>query len=207
MKAFRLILALGALCTSALGTAVDVDFAKRDIFVPEWEFELTPGGEKVYLNGTAQEVHRELLSRNPKWNEDFGFDSKLEAHAHEKRAELAKRTDFSDASYFCGGRWEYCNAGAIAEGRAYLFGLSGRPTNSPGPGACGRVSCSYNAAIYWCNDDTKPKTLESFGSIGDGVWELEKHCRRIGWNPSGLSIAGQIFHKTNWNVIVRKDSC
>ncbi|KKK25820.1 hypothetical protein AOCH_006058 [Aspergillus ochraceoroseus] len=98
MKAFRLILALGALCTSALGTAVDVDFAKRDIFVPEWEFELTPGGEKVYLNGTAQEVHRELLSRNPKWNEDFGFDSKLEAHAHEKRAELAKRTDFSDAA-------------------------------------------------------------------------------------------------------------
>jgi len=26
------------------------------------------------------------------------------------------------------------------------------PANGPGPGACGRVSCSWNSAIYWCND-------------------------------------------------------
>lgn len=128
-----------------------MDLSKRDVFVPEWEVEVTPGGEKVHLNGTIQEVHKELLSLNPKWDEDFGING-LDARLSEPRAELTKRADFSNANYFCGGRWQYCNGGAIAEGRAYLYGVAGKPSNGAGPGMCGRVSCSYNAAIYWCND-------------------------------------------------------
>lgn len=40
----------------------------------------------------------------------------------------------------------------ILMGMQYLRGLSGTPTNGPGPGNCGRVSCSDAAGIWWCND-------------------------------------------------------
>lgn len=38
------------------------------------------------------------------------------------------------------------------DGIAYLKSVTGTPVNGPGPGTCNRVSCSYNSAIYWCND-------------------------------------------------------
>lgn len=40
----------------------------------------------------------------------------------------------------------------IQEGISHLRGVNGKPRNGPGPGNCGRVSCSYNSAIWWCND-------------------------------------------------------
>lgn len=40
----------------------------------------------------------------------------------------------------------------IWQGIEYLDQVPGTPGNGPGPGNCGRVSCSYGAAIYWCND-------------------------------------------------------
>ncbi|KAK4662772.1 hypothetical protein QC763_603368 [Podospora pseudopauciseta] len=36
----------------------------------------------------------------------------------------------------------------IREGIRYLLGVSGTAKNGPGPGNCGRVSCSYYFAIY-----------------------------------------------------------
>ncbi|KAL4932531.1 uncharacterized protein BDV17DRAFT_254644 [Aspergillus undulatus] len=34
-----------------------------------------------------------------------------------------------------------------------------------GPGACGRVSCSYDAAIWWCNDVGFVRSLRCQGSV------------------------------------------
>lgn len=53
----------------------------------------------------------------------------------------------------------FCNIGGgrassyrIKQGIEYLGTVPGSPGQGPGPGSCGRVSCSYGAAIYWCND-------------------------------------------------------
>lgn len=48
--------------------------------------------------------------------------------------------------------WPVANGNRIQDGINYLMGVGGQPSNGPGPGACGRVSCSYDAAIWWCND-------------------------------------------------------
>lgn len=40
----------------------------------------------------------------------------------------------------------------VYEGIKYLKSLKGRPWIGPGPGKCMRVSCGYDAAIWWCND-------------------------------------------------------
>src|SRR6187549_519178 len=63
---------------------------------------------------------------------------------------LAKRADFRNAKYNC--EFSAAALNRASEGIAYLRGVSGRPSNGPGPGNCGRVSCGYNAGIWWCND-------------------------------------------------------
>ncbi|KND90705.1 hypothetical protein TOPH_04595 [Tolypocladium ophioglossoides CBS 100239] len=95
------------------------------------------------------------------------------------------------------------------EGINYLLTLNGQPRNGPGPAACGRVSCSgEDTAIYWCNDDTQPKTLESWKSIADGAVFRISLCsgdESAGFNEK--QVAGQVFHWTNWNVIVKQETC
>lgn len=121
------------------------------MFVPSWELEVTPGGEKVTLNGTVQEVHAQLLKLNPNWNEDFSFNKSSSS------SDLVKRTNFDPSDeYYCGGRFEGVGITrnfVIEDGIAYLRGIGGVPTAPSGSGGwCSRVSCAYDAAITWCND-------------------------------------------------------
>ncbi|KAL2881708.1 hypothetical protein SGCOL_002857 [Colletotrichum sp. CLE4] len=79
----------------------------REIFAPEWEVQVTPGGNKVILNGTVQQVHAQLLELNPNWDNDFKDDrtQKRETRENEWQTasnDLDKRTDFSGAGYNCG---------------------------------------------------------------------------------------------------------
>lgn len=124
----------------------------------EWEVQATPSGEMIKLNGTVKSVHEQLLAINPNYEAEFAalepeqgveHDEDLEATAS---GDLAKRTDFSTYKYECFGRWRGASPKYILQGIKYLRKLPGRPTNGPGPGACGRVSCSWNSAISWCND-------------------------------------------------------
>jgi hypothetical protein len=34
-----------------------------------------------------------------------------------------------------------------------------QPKSRPGPGMCGRVSCSYQTAIWWCNDVSENRNI------------------------------------------------
>lgn len=57
--------------------------------------------------------------------------------------------------FYCGSKpydWWYAETSHIKEGIDYLSKVSGKPRSAPGPGKCTRVSCSYLAAIWWCND-------------------------------------------------------
>jgi hypothetical protein len=65
-----------------------------------------------------------------------------------------------EGDWNCGYGDEGADVGAIRNGIRYLRGLNGNPTNGAGPGNCGRVSCSYDSAIWWCND------------VSDSVWFL-----------------------------------
>lgn len=110
---------------------------------------MTPGGEKVTLEGTVQEVHAQLLKLNPNWDSDFNFNA--------PRADLVARTDFNPSdTYYCGGRFytiATSGKGYLDEGISYLRGIGGVPVAPANqPGWCSRVSCSNDASITWCND-------------------------------------------------------
>ncbi|KAM7208274.1 hypothetical protein V8F20_001252 [Naviculisporaceae sp. PSN 640] len=119
---------------------------------------------------------------------------------------LTKRYEIE--SYFCHGRWSWCEASHIREGIRYLRTVRGQPSNGPGPGNCGRVSCSWKAAIWWCNDNEDTKTIGDFRDIADGAAHIDNHCSELAYRPGGLPViveSGQVFYKDKWNVIVRHD--
>ncbi|RKL21674.1 hypothetical protein BFJ68_g1986 [Fusarium oxysporum] len=145
--------------------------SRYGIVVPEWEVEVTSGSTTV-LEGTIEEIHEELLQLNPNWDEEYMSNFTQAAADTEKRdsdKHLFGRTNFNGAKYTCRGRWPECHTAPIVRGVEYLRYVQGKPKNGPGPGNCGRVSCSNNAAIWWCNDNASSKTLNGFGSIADGA--------------------------------------
>ena len=115
--------------------------------IPKWEVEAYPGGPVIALNGTIQEVRNALIKLNPSWDIDYP-----DRNISRRDATIEARRDTQFNLYNCFGRWPGTNRGPIVDGIRYLRRTNGRPTEGPGPGKCSRVSCSYNAAIYWCND-------------------------------------------------------
>lgn len=66
--------------------------------------------------------------------------------------ELLARDASSNPTTIICNEFPSASAQRIRDGITYLKGVPGKPSNGPGPGTCGRVSCSYDSAIYWCND-------------------------------------------------------
>lgn len=128
---------------------VEDPFKGYTIVPAVWEIEVTPGeGNYVTLNGTIEKVYPELLEINPNYEQEYEeFVAENEAPKS-----VEKRTDFSTSKYYCNGRWTAISTGEIAKGISYLRRVGGQPRMGAGPGTCARVSCSWNAAIFWCND-------------------------------------------------------
>ncbi|KAM5475898.1 hypothetical protein MauCBS54593_000580 [Microsporum audouinii] len=191
MKATVFASVLAAL--SGVG-AYEAPLAGYGIQTITWEVKTSPNGPTVALNGTVEEVHHQLLKINPNYEAEFGTIDRKKEHARDIHA-LGKR------NVDC-GRFRECSRQRIVEGIAHLYQVPGRPSNGPGPGNCGRVSCSYDSAIWWCNDNRETKTLPGFYNIAEGAQVILNTC-----NPGGNYVSGQEFHSDNWNVIVQYSQC
>ncbi|KAJ5788715.1 hypothetical protein N7457_003705 [Penicillium paradoxum] len=157
----------------------------------EWRIPQEDGEAALEIKGTIEDVVSQLSMQNPNAAAEIRERGKRELA---KRSHLIKRDHITHS---------HCNfpgvlLSAVGRGMDYINGLPGRPTNGPGPGNCGRVSCSNSAGIWWCNDSPHTKTLDSWSEIGDGVLYLYQGCAGDG---------GQVFFDGDWNVIVRRADC
>ncbi|POR34788.1 Uncharacterized protein TPAR_05004 [Tolypocladium paradoxum] len=163
-----------------------------------WDIQAFPDGPIITLNGTIHEMRRQLLEINPNYDTDFNRTTVA-------TRDLERRTDFSGAKYFCGmDTFGELNYGAYLEGIQYLRNHLGVPHMLPGPKVCGRVSCSYGTGIIMCNDTPDDKYLDNWGSVADGAQYIWQACGDT--KLMGL-VGGQVFHYTNWNVILRAEPC
>lgn len=126
-----------------------------------WEVEAFKDGPTLKLVGTIQEVHEQLVAINPNYDTDFN----LGAVSDKAARDLSKRTDFSHSHTIC-GNFPGTTVDHLGQGISYLRGVGGRPSMG-GRGTCGRVSCSYNTAIWWCND------------VSAAVYSLNRKERRL----------------------------
>ncbi|KAM6536093.1 Hypothetical protein NCS54_00473500 [Fusarium falciforme] len=183
-----------------------------EIVPVKWELELKPGGEVVHLTGTVEEVYPQLLDLNPTYDQDWaghddetddkGFVNPEKRESDNPASVLWKRSTFLSSNIKCNTHtWASCYY--IRKGIEYLRKVKGKPVNDPGK--CGRVSCSYNSGIYWCNTSSGKKTLNSFGSIADGAQAVHDKCL----DPDGQFcwVRGRASHTTNWNVLVTGQQC
>ncbi|KAK1660161.1 hypothetical protein BDP55DRAFT_732700 [Colletotrichum godetiae] len=167
-----------------------------DIVIPQWEVQAAPGGEKLILAGTVEQVLSELQAINPNYAQDFGLDFELPSPA------VHKRSDFDGAAFACNVTKAMADQRVIVKGAKYLRGVKGKPHHPPGPNTCARVSCSWKSAIWWCNHAQTPRDLDSFGLIADGADHIIQGCQTNGeWTN------GQTWHKDDWSVIVGRANC
>ncbi|KAK8076903.1 hypothetical protein PG996_003073 [Apiospora saccharicola] len=157
-----LILVTAAIAKVAFGVLPDAPLPGYGVEPVQWAVEVAPGQTELF-NGTVQQVHEKILQINPKF--------KLNP---QPRGSLCRELSQSRDNVICLGTAGFQDA--WSDGVEYLRNIPDSPTNGPGPGNCGRVSCSDNSAIWWCNDNTAPLVLERFGRIADAADAILKVC-------------------------------
>jgi len=137
-----------AKATAAVTTSPIPGYAVQEV---AWEVQATPGGPYLRLNGTVQEVFNQLRQVNPTFDTDFGID--LDSSNRRTRITTSSaNSKYQVESNTCLPDRDTANLDIILnEGIPYLRSVPGQPGES-GRGVCGRVSCSWKSAIWWCID-------------------------------------------------------
>ncbi|KAG5995267.1 hypothetical protein E4U43_003068 [Claviceps pusilla] len=169
----------------------------------EWNVQVKRGEPATNITGTVEEVEAELTRRNPNWKHELDDLSTGGDGAHR----LAKRAEVEQV--YCDSivhdyRWPLASTYALIGGIRYLKSVPGKPGANPGPGMCGRISCSWDSAIWWCNDNDHYFQLDSYKEIASAAQEVMDQCHFL---DTTAKTKGQAFVKGGWNVILRGDSC
>ncbi|RYO89426.1 hypothetical protein DL766_003259 [Monosporascus sp. MC13-8B] len=178
---------------------------------------LRAGGPTVTYSGTLQSIVKQIRAENPHYPfrnrtafpitpddstkvGDTGVGRSDTISATRSDGVLNARED----NVFCGvGGDGWADKEAIVEAITYLRDLTGACYALPGPGFCGRISCSYNSAVWWCND--KPKiTNYPCSFFADFVQTIANECSDQ-WEKQ---TQGQAFSEDgSYNVLVGRDWC
>ena len=113
-----------------------------------WDAQAFPGGPKLTLRGTVQEVHDQLLAANPEWETDFARNTTSESPTHDERS-----ANFMGAKVEC-KEWKYGQPKHAALLRAlnHWNNVAGPgPVLAPGPSVCSVVYYDSDTTIVLCN--------------------------------------------------------
>ncbi|KAK4103487.1 hypothetical protein N658DRAFT_484419 [Parathielavia hyrcaniae] len=188
------------------GSALDKTLAGRALSPMQWRGQLEAGRPEVHLKGdTFEDIEKQAKALNPNYSifAPRNATAQAEALAARKQALSSRQTQ----AVHCGWppNWAAANDWyRVQEGINYLRGITGDCYQNPGPGACGRVSCSWQNAIYYCNDNNYG-IWEPCRWIGDVAAEIADACTYSTF--PGWAVHGQAFDWRNWNTIVAHGSC
>ncbi|PGH07502.1 hypothetical protein GX51_01803 [Blastomyces parvus] len=191
MKIFAILASLLAVTTALPSGGGDIQGAS----VVTFEGPVKPGGDDIKITGDAKEIYEKLRELNPNYDADF----KNELAPPRLEARIP-----APGSLFC-NNWPQLAVSNLHEGIQYLLGLNGKCYVGAGAGKkCIRVSCSWSAAIWLCNDNKNP--------IGVPCREIGGTANHIAHNCHGSSstigyVSGHMFKSGKWNVIVREGNC
>ncbi|KAG6289720.1 hypothetical protein E4U09_004799 [Claviceps aff. purpurea] len=204
------------MCFLALGASVSARAISEPIahrFVPTWEVAIEPGQnlweETILVNGTIQQVDAYMEAHYPGWSAKHAhFSSPYPVHAKEAPASLPELMKVKSVT--CNYPLHQASTRAILGAMDHLrrIGMDRGPRWSPRPGTCGKLSCSDEGAIFWCNDsDTlRLKTLEAFSDIVVAAEAILSHCA-ISSDTLMPMVSGKTTLFGDYSFIVGKSSC
>lgn len=135
----------------------------HDVHEQVWIVPITPGGPTVTVNGTVQQLFKQLTKINPNYEAEFPPQT---PDIGQPRSDSDKRDiqDHMMGRYSCAYdfygvglgfiRSEFVERGLVE----YLDKVPGSPKLAPV--SCSRVSCDLAQGIWWCNH---------VSSLGHGV--------------------------------------
>ncbi|KAJ8121737.1 hypothetical protein ONZ43_g1885 [Nemania bipapillata] len=172
------------------------DYSVGDI---EWRgFEDFDDGQ--VFTGTIQNVI-EQMRRIKGAHYTPGFMSMSDAENHA----LGTNPDhhLSNTTVQCGG--PEADPRRIDQGIDYLNHLPNSSKCSNAAKTCGRISCSWNSAIWFCNDKTVPSNVYQCNMFGKYAKAIVDECAIYDRNPR---VSGRDFDDgLDLSVVVKKTSC
>ncbi|KAI0132840.1 hypothetical protein BJ170DRAFT_592778 [Xylariales sp. AK1849] len=170
-----------------------------------WRGNITDGGSiKTFTGSDLQDIQRQIAAARPGFAWKDTWFAKNGAVADRKR---------SEGEVLCNmDNWQFCDLKWIEKGIDYLRNIPGECRKDARPNAdhakCSRVSCSYSAAIFYCNDNFH-QVWTSCASLGDRARSIANECQyqAKSINLPEWRVVGQQFDTDGWNVIVASDDC
>ncbi|KAK3989081.1 hypothetical protein QBC44DRAFT_370457 [Cladorrhinum sp. PSN332] len=165
----------------------------------EWDIPLSVDGPTVKQWGTVQQVRANMTAYYPGWDKTFPVRSFTDSLPEED----ITVSRYTQESYKCdnlGG----CDRDRIVDGVNYLMSVPGKPRMDAGPGKCIRVSCSWDAAIFMCNDNDHEYYLNAFTDVSSAAYFLYNQCRS---GDIYGHMSSQVWYKEHWNTMIKWDKC
>ncbi|KAK4090903.1 hypothetical protein PCL_04664 [Purpureocillium lilacinum] len=165
-----------------------------------WDAQAFPGGPKLTLRGTVQEVHDQLLAANPEWETDFARNTTSESPTHDERS-----ANFMGAKVEC-KEWKYGQPkhAALLQALNHWNNVAGPgPVLAPGPRVCSVVYYDSDTTIVLCNADSVEKRLDSYSNVSAGLQAIRATCLRLVMMQKYL-LGGEAFNPDKWSIIVKK---
>lgn len=197
------------------GSAQDKTLEGKTLYPLEWRGVLEAGKPEVYLRGANfEDIEKQAKRLNPKYTIYAPRNATAEAEHRARREKImtaereSRLVNRQTQAIHCGWPPNYAAAPdyyEVWQGVYYLQSITGDCRANPGPGSCGRVSCSWDNAIYYCNDNNV-EHWEPCRWIGDVAGSIADSCWYFnGYN--GFYVHGQAFDYRNWNTIVAWGDC
>ncbi|KAG5954576.1 hypothetical protein E4U57_004332 [Claviceps arundinis] len=190
-------------------------------FVPTWEVAVEPGqslynlGDRILVNGTIQQVDAYMEAHYPGWSAKHdNLSIPIPVHTKEIPASLSELMKVKSVVCNSPGPLRQASTRAVLGAIDHLRSISmdRAPRWSPGPGTCGKISCSDKGAIFWCNDsDTlRMKDIEAMSDIVVAAEAILSHCA-ISGDTDTLSLMPMVSGKAilfgDYSYVVGKSGC
>ncbi|PVH87621.1 hypothetical protein DL98DRAFT_581630 [Cadophora sp. DSE1049] len=156
----------------------------------------TINGVQVNATGSIEEIMKELSAKDP------DFVAKIEAEA----TDLVTRAKTWQECLPIPGKPDLREADteAISKGIKYLRRIGG--TCGVGVRTCARVSCSWDSAIFLCNDNSVHIHVSS-NLLADYTQDLVNACDKYVSRYRGHAFGGRIFDNGGWQLVVLREEC
>ncbi|EPE27412.1 hypothetical protein GLAREA_04203 [Glarea lozoyensis ATCC 20868] len=138
-------------------------------------------------------------------NGDFDVDEQLSANIATGSPEKLNARNKSPpplCNQNIGNPWTPTDVLYINNGITYLRGKGSCGVN---PRSCARISCSYQAAIFLCND-RNDFIAPSCAYLASYAQDIVNRCQFFS-SFKKWQVAGQEFDTDNYNVVVRAAAC
>ncbi|KAG6093675.1 hypothetical protein E4U14_000229 [Claviceps sp. LM454 group G7] len=211
------------MCFLALGASVSARSVTKPIthrVVPNWEVAIDPEqyryynefGDTILVNGTIQQVDAYMEAHYPGWTAKHAkFSTPYWIPPQETETPASSPKFMKVKRVVCTSPLHQVSTRAVLGAIDDLRNISEHrgPKWLPKPGTCGKLSCTDEGAIFWCNDSDTRRVMGHEGFYFDIVVAAEAVLSQCAMSGDTLMpmVSGKTTVFGDHSFVVGKSSC